>query len=256
MVQHAFLVDNSPLMRRILMKAIHDYAPELEPVSAQTAHAALSLITVIQPAIVFVAGTLPDMPGEDVVARLREAGCAAPIIALVGFCDEERYRNLVGAGAGYVLQKPFSFFDIQEALQLATGREPHLRILMVDDSHAQRRVVAATLDAIDMEIQWEEARDGPEGLRVFLSRHFDLVMLDLNLPRLSGADVMQEMRAARPGVHVAILTADPESRLAQSAREAGADAVLSKPVAPPDLVGYVLSALAKQNAAGKYRAAR
>src|SRR5262249_49092898 len=80
---------------------------------------------------------------------------------------------------------------------------PH--VVVVEDEPAIRRGVTDALRVSGYEVS--EAADGEAGLTAALRRDVGLVLLDLLLPRLDGLEVLAELRRARPGLPVIVLTA-------------------------------------------------
>jgi len=78
-----------------------------------------------------------------------------------------------------------------------------------------------------------------------LENHYDLILLDLQMPGMTGFQVMQQLREAEetPRVAILVISADPALRLA--ALEAGANDFLSKPFRLPDVLARVQPLLAK-----------
>lgn len=109
-----------------------------------------------------------------------------------------------------------------------------MRLLIVEDqadlADALRRLLK------DSGFTCDVARDGEEGLYLSLEQRYDLIVLDLMLPRLQGERVLQEVRARGLGVPVLVLTA--RDMVADRVRllEAGADDYLVKPFEPAELV--------------------
>src|SRR5207237_2275058 len=67
------------------------------------------------------------------------------------------------------------------------------RILLADDDQALRRLISTTLGTEDFELF--QARDGEEALSLARSEHPELVLLDINMPKLDGFEVCSELRA-------------------------------------------------------------
>jgi DNA-binding NarL/FixJ family response regulator len=80
-----------------------------------------------------------------------------------------------------------------------------------------------------------EAGDGVEAVKLILERRPDVVLLDLRLPRLSGIEVMREVRAQLPGVRFLVLTTYDTDTYIAPALAAGAQGYLLKDVAPEEL---------------------
>jgi len=83
--------------------------------------------------------------------------------------------------------------------------------------------------------------DGPAGLRAVSDIAFDLVILDLMLPGMSGMDILHQLRAD-PGTRslpVMMLTAKGQGRDREAATRAGVSAFMTKPFANADMVAAV-----------------
>lgn len=102
-----------------------------------------------------------------------------------------------------------------------------MRLLLVEDDIALGEGVRAGLRAEGYTVDW--LQDGVSAAHALLSETFDLVVLDLGLPRLSGIQVLQQLRKSGSNLPVLILTArdDTEDRIA--GLDAGADDYLVKP---------------------------
>jgi DNA-binding response OmpR family regulator len=85
----------------------------------------------------------------------------------------------------------------------------------------------------------ERAGTGRDGLRTALAAEFDLVLLDLMLPGISGVEVLHRLVGSRPDQRVFILSAVPEVSTRVACLEAGATDFLVKPFAVAELVARV-----------------
>lgn len=110
---------------------------------------------------------------------------------------------------------------------LAPGATPI--VLIVDDQPANRELLEARLSELGYDVR--EARDGVEALDAIETEEPDLVLLDIDMPRMDGLTVCRRLKAhpLRRLIPVVLLTAfqDRETRLA--GLEAGADDFLTKP---------------------------
>lgn len=112
-----------------------------------------------------------------------------------------------------------------------------MRILVVEDELMLARHIARAL-ARDGHIP-SICHDGESGLQHALGESPDLLVLDLNLPRLDGFDVLARLRAAGCPARVLILTARSEVDHRVKGLTAGADDYLTKPFAMDELVARV-----------------
>jgi len=116
-------------------------------------------------------------------------------------------------------------------------------ILVIEDSAPIRRLVEICLRDIGPSIV--TAADGPSGLQAVMSNPPALIVLDIGLPGMHGWDVLAEIRNNPDGyrIPVVILTAhaNEEDRFRSGAD--GADAFMTKPFDPADLVSLTSSLL-------------
>ncbi len=114
------------------------------------------------------------------------------------------------------------------------------RILLVEDDPSIREVTAIGLTAAGFEVT--TASDGLEGLELFRGEPFDLVLLDIMLPRLDGYEVCRQIRRSST-VPVVMLTARSDTTDVVLGLEAGADDYVRKPFEVPELIARVRAAL-------------
>ena len=121
--------------------------------------------------------------------------------------------------------------------------EAELRVLVVDDHPIWRHSVAAGLEEAGCAVAGT-AGDGAQALRVAAATRPGVVLLDLNLPDMSGAEVTRRLLAADPAVRVLILSASGERQDVLDAMTAGATGYLVKSAQFSELLAAVRSAAA------------
>jgi two-component system chemotaxis response regulator CheY len=108
-------------------------------------------------------------------------------------------------------------------------------VLIVDDSSAVRAYHASILTKDGHQVDF--ADNGYEGLEKFYAADYDVVLVDINMPKMHGYDLIREIRKTEHGKKVGIVVVSTEA--AQNdmveAYKAGADLYLVKPVKPEDL---------------------
>jgi DNA-binding NarL/FixJ family response regulator len=103
-----------------------------------------------------------------------------------------------------------------------------INILVVDDHPIVREGLVAILEAQDDFNVVGEAGNGEEALRLYRKYEPDVVMMDLEMPRLDGPGAIQAIRAEDPGAKIVVLTAyDTDERILQAV-QAGARGYLLK----------------------------
>lgn len=86
------------------------------------------------------------------------------------------------------------------------------------------------------------AMTGGDAVEKLGNRLFDLVIIDVRLPDMSGLDVLRHLRRSHPGVLAIIITAHHTPELAAESLSLGAVAVLPKPFSPSDLLTMIKTA--------------
>ena len=117
------------------------------------------------------------------------------------------------------------------------------RILVVEDEPAILDALTYTLRGEGYDV--ETAADGETALAQALSRDFDLMVLDLMLPRLSGTEILRRLRSESP-LPVIVLTAKGGEGDRVLGLEAGADDYVTKPFSMAELVSRVRALLRRR----------
>ena len=117
------------------------------------------------------------------------------------------------------------------------------KVLLVDDEASLRRLVTTTLATQSFEIL--EAARGDEALQLIWDQHPRLVLLDINLPDMSGIEICRRVKNDPMLAHVKIvmLTAMATDKERSAAIAAGADRYITKPFSPLNLMDVVTQLL-------------
>lgn len=108
-------------------------------------------------------------------------------------------------------------------------------ILTVDDSRTIRDMLRLTLSASGYRVV--QAEDGLQGLEVLEAEGADVIITDINMPRLDGFGFIERVRAdeRRRGIPILVLTTETTPAMKERARAAGATGWISKPFDPDHL---------------------
>lgn len=108
----------------------------------------------------------------------------------------------------------------------------HLNILLAEDNVTNQLVVTQMLKS--MGAKFSVASDGVEAIEKFNANVFDVVLLDIEMPRKSGLEVLREIRArsdSKSGIPLIALTAYVMQEHRDRIEKAGADGIIAKPIA-------------------------
>jgi signal transduction histidine kinase/ActR/RegA family two-component response regulator len=156
----------------------------------------------------------------------------------------------LGAGSTFHIEAPFEVVQDAMAAVPAEANEPQslaidaLRVLAVDDNAVNLLVLDQLLTSLGHSVS--KASGGAEALRALSDETFDLVLTDIQMPGLTGLDVLESLRAA-PGPNQAVpviaLTADVTSGGRQRYLDQGFTEHAAKPIQLQELLGAIIRAV-------------
>jgi putative two-component system response regulator len=113
-----------------------------------------------------------------------------------------------------------------------------MRILLVDDEPALRELLRVTLESVDIAV--EEAGSAVEAEGRLHKRRFDVVVLDIRMPGMSGTELCKRLKAdTRTSEIPIVLLTGADAEEIRAAQRAGASAVVRKPFSPLELLSVV-----------------
>jgi two-component system cell cycle response regulator DivK len=112
-------------------------------------------------------------------------------------------------------------------------------ILYVEDNEFNRKIVKQLLAPTKYRLR--EATDGEAGLRMAHEEAPDLILMDVQLPKMSGLEATRRLRAdpQTAAIPIVVITSYALSGDAEKAKDAGATAYLAKPYSPRDLLAKI-----------------
>ena len=147
-------------------------------------------------------------------------------------------KSQLGEGSTFTLRLPLTLaaapVHTQPSFNITANQDPSpIRLLVVDDNDVNRLVVTATLLRSFPNAQIDQAENGQQALEKMQSHVYDLVLIDLVMPDIDGAQVVQTIRqqAIKPycDVPAVALTANVAQEAVERCQLAGIDKVLAKP---------------------------
>jgi len=199
-----------------------------------------------------VAGRAGSATLEPLTLLLSDAGHAASLSSLAGArvaallvdpVDEDRLRRALRAlPATETADAPaIEGEEPGKSGEITTTRRP-LRILLAEDNAPNRMIIQRILELAGHTCI--TAGDGEEALQILDQPGVDLVLMDINMPELSGYEAAKLYRMAHmdePRLPILALTADATSQTERLCREAGMDGVLTKPIEAAHLLATIES---------------
>lgn len=125
-----------------------------------------------------------------------------------------------------------------------------IKVLLADDDPVLRQLLPRQLSPEDFEVS--TVADGNETLEVLSEDDFDIILLDVNLPKISGLEILTKVRQSEDSPEIIMLTSDLSLETGVEAMRRGAFDYITKPAAPELIEAIILKAyekhgLVKQN---------
>lgn len=190
-----------------------------------------------------------DMPGTDGLTLAREIRAEKdveklPIILLTSIARPLKVGKISSIGGIRCVNKPVLSTELRHnlfrAMEVDDGRntvevaasDPDIRILVAEDNPINRNLLLGLLKSLDYPADW--VQDGPAVLSTLAEQHYDLILMDCQMPGMDGDEVTREIRKNRnlyrhPPIVIAV-TADASAEHKTACLRAGMDDFLAKPV--------------------------
>jgi two-component system chemotaxis response regulator CheY len=154
--------------------------------------------------------------------------------------DATKRNGTSAAGVGLPEAGETSDLSGQDGLQpISESVMSSKRILTIDDSKTMRDMLMLTLAEAGFDVI--QAVDGQDGLDVLAKEQVDVIITDINMPRMDGYEVIRSLRKNPEfkSTPILVLTTESEAEKKNLAREAGATGWMVKPFDPDRLVATV-----------------
>ncbi len=270
------IVDDNATNRSILSEVLSHWGFQTEQADGgiralQLLHEAASQAAPFE--IVLLDAQMPQLDGFTVAERIlaEPAIAGATLLMLSSSASEEDAQRCRALGIVACLNKPIKQSDLFNTLMtnamanpdgsLATAALPEddtsasepisargrsLTILLAEDNPVNQRVAQEILVKRDHAVV--AVNNGFEAVRAVATQHFDVILMDVQMPVMDGLEATAEVRRleASLGRHTPIIamTAHARKEDRQSCLEAGMDGYVSKPVKPHDLLAAIDAAVA------------
>lgn len=115
-----------------------------------------------------------------------------------------------------------------------------MKALVVDDSAVMRKVLAGALARAGI-TEVDQAEDGERAVAAVSETEYGLVLMDWNMPKLSGIEAVKKIRALGKSVPVIMVTTESEKSRVVDALKAGANSYILKPFEPAAIAEKIKS---------------
>ncbi len=261
MSRKAVVVDDDAEIREVLAEQLATRG--FEVLTAGDRLEALLYVKRQKPEVVVLDLMMPRLGGLEALRRIRAFHPEAKVVIVSGHLDGEVRRQALTLGAAGVLEKPVSLPDLLLALgetersvrtpteplsERSGTREPPVapaaepgRILIVDD---EPEIGAMLSDFLTLKGYSARAvPDGGAAVREIVAAPPDVVLLDINMPGLTGIEALPAIRAVAPRAIVIMISATEDAATAKRALSYGAFDYVVKPIDQTYLIRSIEAAL-------------
>ena len=190
---------------------------------------------------------MPIMNGTTATRLLREKGFTKPIVAITANLMDHEIASYQKAGCVDCLSKPvqrhhfYSVLQTYLTVRADASTRPHATqqtnlsqpsllgsVLLVDDNPDNRRLFSLQIDKTGAAV--ETAVNGEEAVEKALVNGYDLILMDIHMPKMDGIEAIQLLRGAGYGRPIYALTAEDDKNKVDNYLSKGFDGYLPKPM--------------------------
>ena len=180
---------------------------------------------------------MPGISGVELARRIKVLRPGTPVLLMTAYSQDKIIGEAVEEGVFAVLTKPF---DPGTAAGLMNRAIKRPVILVIDD---QEPVATSMAEALNLMGHSAKAVfDGQEALDVAKQGGVDLCLVDLVMPGLSGADVVERLQSIDPSILVIAMSGNSSPEMIDEVMRKGAGSFLTKPLNPATLAHSIVRA--------------
>ncbi|MFC1698871.1 response regulator [Candidatus Omnitrophota bacterium] len=244
------VVNDEVALREQIQSALSAKGHEVKTVPS--AEQALAIIFQEMFELILLDINLGGGAGISVLKKVRESKKDLPIVIYSASLSAELEKEAMAAGANEVLSKDIGIPQIAEQIgKIVKAKdnifaEPAARkeklMLIVDDEENIRRVLKGFFETKHYKIS--EAENGEQALELARAQEFSVVLLDIDMPVMTGIDTLPKLLEIDPKLGVVMVTGNQEDEKVKKAMELGACGYVLKPFDFSYLELVVMSKLA------------
>lgn len=259
------IVDDNASMRIMLATLLADRGHTVVGALAEGS-GVMDAVRNLSPDIVCLDYQLPGRDGLDILNEINTARPEIDVLFMTASEEESIEQRAADAGAAGFLRKPFGqkqvIDEVQQVVntrqqansanqQSAAGQAPAPQTagatptsrkrpsaVIVDDNGSIRLLLKGLLTELGLNIVGQ-ASNGEEAVKAAQNHQPAVLFLDVNMPGLSGLDVLPRIREASPQTAVVMVTGSASRELVEKAAALGARGYVVKPIRPAYLEAFV-----------------
>jgi len=240
-------------------KGLTDYLKDFfqprgyEVFTATNGRDALDVVKKETPELVLLDVNMPGMDGLEVLRRIKSISGNTKVIMITINDDPDTKQKAKTLGADEFIKKPFTTDALEDIVIIKAGesgrRQLPPKFLIVDDEKGIRDSIKKFLKQ-RFACEITEADNGQKAMELLKKNEFDLVLLDIKMPGISGLEIIKEKKKLQLKTNIWVITSFDSEEVAHKVIEQGADDYISKPFSLRILDSKIRDFLSR---IGKYR---
>ena len=229
------VIENDKLSAPTLKKVVQQSGCKF--LFAQDGKEGMKLAAQYQPNGILLDEQLPDMKGLKVLEHLKFNLKTRHIPVYLMAAEDQSSEALRKGAMGFSL-KPVSYKDIENAIQKIENiySSPVKEVLIIEDDQATLKAIKSILET--KEIRISTAVTGKDALKQLTVKKFDCIILDLNLPDITGFEVLQELKSVQKEINTPVVVYTGKELTKTEVRQLQklTDSILIKGASSPELL--------------------
>jgi len=253
------VVEDEPYLNELVCESLRHIG--LNVMSAKNGKQALKFLEVYQYEYLLLDLKMPVMSGKELLIQLEKRAINIPTIVMTGGITTKLKTDQMPACVKFNLIKPFGLSELFEALKYCNLNKSTLgfsgtketeevlgRILMADDEVELLKVYAGFITNYGYSV--ETALDGESVFKLLEKEEFDLLVTDLNMPGISGMELLKQVKLISGNTKVIVMTGDFHTSFEQAY---GQDfykivsEVITKPFSSKDLLNLIQNTIVSKS---------
>ncbi len=230
------LADDTKTSRALLRQSLQSFKFDFSFFDAEDGQEAINIFVRERPSMIFIDLEMPRKNGLQAITEIRKMSPGVSIIVVSSRLTEKIRDHLRSNNVEDVIAKPYKMADLTHIMaKHAPKPVKRVRILIADDIKTMQEILSKFCKLPALDVTLTMADDGEKALIEFRTNNFDMVFLDINMPKIDGIKVLQMMKKVRPSTRVIMLTSDRTEVTIRAAVTAGANGYVAKPFTPEQI---------------------
>ena len=259
------LVEDNDFNQMVAKDTLESLFNDVEIDIAANGEIGVAMVARKQYDMVLMDVNMPVKNGYDATRAIRNTlappASVTPVMAMTASAIKEEVDLCYQSGMDGYIAKPFVPEELKHKIvalvlehrkkgNLLLDKSKPISILIVDDNDFNQMVAADTLASLFAGAHIDSASNGKQALSKIQDFHFDIVLMDIQMPVMDGLEATRHIRTELPAplnqIAIMAMTANVTESEVQQCREVGMDDYISKPFVPEILADKIIKLISRK----------